>query len=66
MSTVELTGAGAVRAARRHLAEAGLEPTDRNVVALLNRLPAAVAAREQRVDLLHTVFGVPAAVRGDT
>lgn len=65
MSTVELAGLGAVRAVRRHLAAAGIEPSDRHVVALLDRLPARAAAREARVDELHTLFGVPTTIRGD-
>jgi hypothetical protein len=65
VSVVELGPVGELRVLREHLAAAGLPTDDATVVAFANRLGAAHAQREARVDALHTVFGVPAALRGD-
>ena len=63
MSAVDLTPAGTVRVLRAQLAAAGLPTDDHTVVAFADRLTGAAARRGRQVDALHTVFGVPAAIR---
>lgn len=65
MATIELTGLDLVRVLRAQLRAEGLPDDDRSVVELANRVATRGPARAHRIDELHSLFGVPRAIRGD-